>query len=171
MEILPTATAEITLLLGVALCAALAWYDLKHLILPDGLNGALAATALAHHGLSDWTWVSPGEAVLGAGLGAGALYGVGAVYGRLRGRAALGLGDVKFMAAAGLWIGVWQVPALIAIASIGTLAVIISLRVCGRFRSGVLTDRRIPFGPGLATALALLLLKSHTDRLWDRLWF
>ena len=49
MESIPTAPAEIAIFLGIALCAALAWYDLKHLILPDGLNAALAATALAHH--------------------------------------------------------------------------------------------------------------------------
>lgn len=166
MENNPTTSAEITLLLGIALCAALAWHDLKRLILPDGLNGALAATALAHHWLSNWAWVSPGEAVLGAALGAGALYGVGAIFGKLRGRTALGLGDVKFIAAAGLWVGIWQVPALIAIAAIGTLAAVFALRACGRLGDGPLSERRIPFGPGLATALALLLLKSHIDRLW-----
>ena len=166
MESIPIAPAEIALFLGIALCAALALHDLKHLILPDGLNGALAVTALSHHLLSNWAWVSPEEAVLGAALGAGALYGVGAIFGKLRGRTALGLGDVKFIAAAGLWVGVWQVPALIAIAAIGTLAGVFALRVGGLLRAGALTERRIPFGPGLATALALLLLKSYGDGLW-----
>ncbi len=49
--------------------------------------------------------LSLGDALLGAALGAGILFGLGEVWFRLRGVEAMGLGDVKMMAMVGLFLG------------------------------------------------------------------
>ncbi len=49
--------------------------------------------------------LSVGDALLGAALGAGILFGLGELWFRLRGVEAMGLGDVKMMAMVGLFLG------------------------------------------------------------------
>jgi len=49
--------------------------------------------------------ISVGDALLGAALGAGILFGLGELWFRLRGVEAMGLGDVKMMAMVGLFLG------------------------------------------------------------------
>jgi len=49
--------------------------------------------------------MSVGDALLGAALGAGILFGLGELWFRLRGVEAMGLGDVKMMAMVGLFLG------------------------------------------------------------------
>jgi leader peptidase (prepilin peptidase) / N-methyltransferase len=131
------------LLAGLLL--ALAASDLRTMLLPDRLNLLLAGGGLSQ------TFVLglPGfrEAVLGSIIGGGLLALLAAAFRRLRGRDGLGLGDVKLVAAAGLWVG-WQgVPVLLAIASTSALAVMtVRASLKGDFDRTTL----LPFGPFLA---------------------
>jgi len=126
------------------------------MILPDSLNLLLAAAALGFHLANDWFYVSLGEALGGAVFGACFLYGLRQVYLQWRGIEAIGLGDVKFMVGAGLWIGVWGIPLLLAIASLASLITIGCLAAMRLMPISGMTARRFPFGPALCIALVAM---------------
>jgi leader peptidase (prepilin peptidase)/N-methyltransferase len=88
-------------------------------------------------------------AVLGAALGSGVMWLVGAVYLRLRRRPGLGAGDVKMMAGIGAAVG----PLLIAWVTLlaSTLALLDAALLAGGFRHLEATHR-IAFGCFLALA-------------------
>lgn len=149
--------AELTfLLVGLAALILLVISDLRRQVLPDSLNLSLGLAGLGFHWTISWTQVTWVEAATGAFFGAIILVVLRIAYLQLRGIEAVGLGDVKFMVAAGIWIGIWHVPMLLAVASLGTLLTIISFRICKFLParpSQALRDQKVPFGPGLAVAL------------------
>jgi leader peptidase (prepilin peptidase) / N-methyltransferase len=73
----------------------------------------------------------------------------------LRSRDGFGLGDVKFVGAAVLWVGLPMLPLMLIVAVASALATIVLLRKqVGRLRGG----DAIPFGPHLALGLWLAFL-------------
>ena len=76
--------------------------DLEHYIIPDSIQVAMAVLAVAYHATLG---SNPEPLAYGAlaGLGAGLALRYG--YSWLRKKEGLGLGDVKFLAVAGLWLG------------------------------------------------------------------
>jgi leader peptidase (prepilin peptidase)/N-methyltransferase len=93
------------------------------------------------------------------GIGAAAGYAffclVGVAYRRLRGRAGLGGGDAKLLAAAGAWVA-WQgLPSVVLLGALTSFAVPLGQRLGGR---ALRLDARIPFGPGLCLGLWLVWL-------------
>jgi prepilin signal peptidase PulO-like enzyme (type II secretory pathway) len=156
-------TGELVLFAAVlaVLLVAIGWIDLRRMVIPDPLNLAL--------GVSGFAFVMafrPGEIglqIAGSILIAGALHAVRAAFLRLRGELALGLGDVKFAAAAGLWISPWLLPQFILIASVSALGYIAVASVAtGTTRIG----RRLPFGPFLAlSTFSLFLIETILPRL------
>ena len=150
-----TGLQVMALLAGAALGAALLASDLRGQRLPDLLNAGLALAALAFHAAraAGVEWI---ELLLGALFGAGLFYAVRAVFFRLRRVEALGLGDVKFMAAAGLWVGIGGVAPLILIAATATLVVVL-VRHGRTVSEEAVRRRRIPFGPGLVLGLAAVV--------------
>lgn len=122
--------------------------DLEHRLLPDKTNLAIALLALPWIALTRPHWWEPlaGVAVLG-GVALTLYYG----YSALRGRQMLGGGDAKFMAAAGLWTGVMQLPTFLLAASLTGIAfALIWTRVTG--------NRIFPFGPALGVGLLVAVL-------------
>ena len=112
---------------------------------------AAAAAGLAWRALTGGTWA---EAALSAGLLAGLGLGLRAWFTRRRGVEALGLGDVKLMAVAGLWLPLAAVPAFLVLAgTVGTL-----MGLAWQRRHGA---RQFPFGPALAFGLYATVL-AHT---------
>lgn len=148
--------SEITfLMIGAATLVGHLHWDLRRLILPDVLNLVLAAAGLAFHLASGWSYLAPLELFLGATLGAGLLIVLRWLFLRLRGVEALGLGDVKLMAAAGCWVGATGLPLALLVGSCGTLLTVFALRAAGFAFTGSLATRRIPFGPGLCAGLVV----------------
>jgi leader peptidase (prepilin peptidase)/N-methyltransferase len=96
--------------LAACLCA-LTLVDARYLVIPDLYVVALLALAIG--------WVGWLPALLGAALGGGLLLAVRFAFQRLRGVEALGLGDVKLMAALGALAGaegvLWIILAACAI--------------------------------------------------------
>lgn len=131
--------------------------DLRYKIIPDSLNLAVAALAggffLAHTLLS---WEGFHLAAMEASkLMAGALiYGAGAwllralVTGAVK-REAMGWGDIKFFAAAGLWLGIDLDRASLFLLIAGIAGIVLALAM--KRWKGI---EEIPFGPSLALALA-----------------
>lgn len=145
----PFMIAAASLALICLASALLAWIDLRRGIIPDWLNLAIAVVGLARAVLLDG-WVS--------GLGAGCEgIAIGAVvwllrrlYFSFRKFQGLGLGDVKLLAASGIWIGLAGVPIQLLIASLTALAAAGVMQLAGR-KMTRLTP--LPFGPFLALGL------------------
>jgi leader peptidase (prepilin peptidase)/N-methyltransferase len=77
--------------------------DLEHYIIPDEVHYALLPLGLGYQYVTGHEWGDmAGGFVLGAGIGLALHYG----YKWLRKKDGLGFGDVKFLAVAGLWLGV-----------------------------------------------------------------
>jgi len=138
---------------------ALFFTDLDLQLLPDKITlGGLAlglAVAWYNPFLNGQGWARVWAALGGAALGAGLLWGFGALYGRLRGVEAMGLGDVKMMAMVGAFAGPFGVLLTIFAGSlVGAVVGILLIPL----RGGSLQDT-LPFGCFLApAALAALLV-------------
>jgi leader peptidase (prepilin peptidase) / N-methyltransferase len=132
-----------TILLS-ALLIMISAIDIRQLRIPDGLNVLLFGS-----GISYWTVHSfenlPYQ-VANAAVVAGLLWLLRYGYAHYSGRIGLGLGDVKMMGAAAVWISPLSVPLLIFIASFSGLVFAIA---GGNHKVGA----RIPFGPFLAVGL------------------
>lgn len=139
------------------LCLAsvsLAWIDLRYGIIPDWLNLSIAVAGLARAILFDGF-----EAALGAGLEGIAVGAIAWLLRRLyfmfRKYQGLGLGDVKLLAASGIWIGLAGVPVQLLIGSLVALAAAGSLYLAGRTMT---RQTSLPFGPFLALGLLATLV-------------
>ena len=119
---------------------AIAWIDARRMIIPDALNALLFATGAAAALLT--ATPSPAMALGGTLAAPAVLAGVRWIVSRRTGREAMGLGDVKFAAGAGAWVGLDALPLLLVVASTSGLVV----ALVGR-RDG---EGRLPFGPFLA---------------------
>ncbi|RMD61459.1 MAG: prepilin peptidase [Alphaproteobacteria bacterium] len=126
----------------------LAWIDARHLVLPDELTLPLVPAGLA----VAWA-VDPGrlgDHVIGTVGGFAAIWALRWLYGRLRGREGIGLGDAKLLAAGGAWVG-WQ--GLAGGLLIAALAALLAHALRARLRGERLGGRELPFGPYLAAGL------------------
>lgn len=127
--------------------------DWDHHLLPDaitltGFVAGIAAAAFNPFLPGDGGWGRTWASLLGAALGSGILWSIGAVWKRLRGVDAMGLGDVKMMAMVGAFTGPAGVLFTLFAASIVGAAVGVA-RI--PFRGGSLRDE-LPFGCFLAPA-------------------
>lgn len=138
----PTLTG-ICLYLAVPFLLAALIVDWRHMILPDSINVALCVLALAFIAAHRDLDMVLSHAAAGIIL-PGGLYLVGVLVARIKGRAALGLGDVKFLVPAGIFLGIAALPSYLIIA--GILGVL-----TGLYRRG----EAFPFGPSLIISLYL----------------
>jgi leader peptidase (prepilin peptidase) / N-methyltransferase len=135
----------------LALTLIVAISDLRSMIIPDAVNlliGLLGLSAVAVSSTGDLF-----EAILGSAFGAGLLLGLRAAHFHLKGVESLGLGDVKFVAAGGLWTGLEDLPAFLAIASLSGLGYA-GLRWMAK--TPIERSERVPFGPFLGFSLMLV---------------
>jgi leader peptidase (prepilin peptidase) / N-methyltransferase len=141
---------------------ALAFIDIDHQLLPDGLTLPLLWIGLL---LSLWGPQPGGAAiptdmrasVLGAAAGYLSLWSVFHLFRLATGKEGMGYGDFKLFAALGAWLG-WQMllPIILVAAAVGAVVGIVLISLKGR-------DRRapIPFGPFLAASGWLTLMFGH----------
>jgi leader peptidase (prepilin peptidase)/N-methyltransferase len=134
--------------------------DFEHYLIPDQVHVALAPLALFYHYLiGDWDNALYGFLALTA-LGLSLHYG----YGWIRKKDVLGFGDVKFLAVAGIWIGLDNVlPYIFAIGLIGTV-----MGIAWK----IITKHPIyPFGPSLAVTLWLFIIYPNiTNIFWNMIY-
>ncbi|WP_298431858.1 A24 family peptidase [uncultured Jannaschia sp.] len=141
----------------LAILGAIAVIDLRTRRIPDPLNVALALSGLAAALVLDGQ--VPWPSLLAATVVGAALWIIAEIFRRRRGLTGLGLGDIKMIAAAALWVSPWNLPLVLVVATVGALVAVGVGAVAGR-RTDRLT--RIPFGPfiGLGLMLTWILERS-----------
>jgi leader peptidase (prepilin peptidase)/N-methyltransferase len=143
----PLPLALVTAGLGwwLLLTAAL---DRQEQWLPDLLTLPLILLGLA----AAWAGFGPPlvERLWGAGIGWAVLEAIRWSYRLLRGRDGMGGGDPKLFAAAGAWVGVWNLPVILLVAGLLGIAAALTMMLRGQ---KVEAGTRMPLGTLLALAL------------------
>jgi leader peptidase (prepilin peptidase)/N-methyltransferase len=135
------------------LCCALALIDVRHGIIPDGINLSIAGLGLLKATITDGLAACAGAALEAVAIGV-IFWLLRRAYFAWRKIDGLGLGDVKFLAAATPWIGVAGIPTLLLIAALAALTAASGLRWAGQ---AMTRQTSLPFGPFLAMGLLLTL--------------
>ena len=139
-------------LLGL-LSAALAWIDLRCGIIPDWLNLTIAGLGLSKALMIGGPLSGLEAACEGAAIGV-IFWLLRRLYFAFRNLQGLGLGDVKLLAASGIWVGVAGLPILLLVATLTALASAGLLQLSGR---QLTRQSSLPFGPFLALGLLAAL--------------
>jgi leader peptidase (prepilin peptidase) / N-methyltransferase len=134
----------------VTVLAAICAIDARYGIIPDSLVAALAAGGLLQTYLGGQGGLLERALEAIAVLGAAALFR--ASYRWMRGFDGLGFGDVKFVTAATLWIGIQGLPTLLLMAVLSAVVSLLIMRAEGHDLHG---QQAISFGPHLAVGLWL----------------
>lgn len=125
----------------VAVCIAIAFIDLEHLIIPHelaipgiliGIGASFLLESLTNPvvQMEQWPPITPSVSIIGAVLGALSVIVIFVVYFVLRGVAGMGGGDVTLMAMAGAWLG-W--PAIIFIFFAASIQGLIAVGIANLF--------------------------------------
>lgn len=144
----------------------LAWIDLKLWILPNELVGIFAFLAIPFHFAFGLHYGDILFFVSGAFVGGGALFLIRLVANRIYGVDTLGIGDIKLMAAGGLWLGPEAVlMAMSAGAFAGVLHAVILLfhRRVIQGQTVSLNRMALPAGPGFIAGLLAVGLWLYQD--------
>lgn len=138
-------------LILVAILVALFGIDLEHQILPNSITLPGIVVGLMFSAIAPPGWQN---ALLGALLGAGVLYGIAAAYFAVRREEGLGMGDVKMLAMIGAFLGWKAVLVTLVLSSFSGAA--IGMALIAAQRGGM--KLALPFGTFLAVgALAAML--------------
>jgi leader peptidase (prepilin peptidase) / N-methyltransferase len=131
------------------LSAVLAWIDIRHGIIPDWLNLTIAGLGLSKAVILGGPLAGLQAACEGASIGV-IFWLLRRLYFAFRKVQGLGLGDVKFLAAAGIWVGVTGLPMLLLVAALTALAGAGAMQLAGR---QLTAQTSMSFGPYLAIGL------------------
>lgn len=139
---------------------AVCYFDIREMIVPDTLNATLAAVGLVM--LLTTTGTCMFLTLVMAALVGVVLIFLRWIFFKLRDVQGLGLGDVKFISAATLWVGVVNLPGMVLLACLTAIAthVVVSL-----YKKNYRWSRRIPFGPHLAFALFITWSIGPVDQM------
>lgn len=157
---LPLFGAAIALMVALILLVMLAVIDLRSWLLPDRLVFPLAVLGPAFHLMTgfDFLLMGPMDMLAGGAAGFLMLFSIRGIASYLLKRDALGLGDVKLMGAAGLWLGY---EGLLLSLTLGGAAGVIhgaGIVLAQKIRTGRKPDLNrlmIPAGPGFITGIVL----------------
>lgn len=154
------------------LLLVLAFIDIDTMRLPNPLVTILAGWGGAAVVLAQFAGVPSGPivgvasagplaapvvaALAGVILGGGLTLGFAMLYGSVRGKAGFGMGDVKLLAALGLYLGPYVIFALFAGSVLGAVGGVLQVRRAASDEA--LVHRRFPFGPYLALGAVLAAL-------------
>lgn len=139
--------------------------DLKHRIIPNRLNMTIFEIGILFVVIYGYNNINMAkDMLLGMFAGAGIFLAITLLGGLIAGKEAMGLGDVKFMGAIGLFFGASNIAQITLLAFfVAAIASIVILIV--RILVLKQKDEYIPFGPFLAlSALACIFLKQ--DWIW-----
>ncbi len=140
--------------------------DLKTLQLPNKFVIQFLFCGIAFHILTDFHYITPLNMITAATLGAGLLLLIRFIFNRIYKAEALGMGDVKLIGAAGVWLGTDFIFLAISLGAImgiihGFLYVVIIRATKGETIN--FTTLSIPAGPGFIIGIIFIgIIKFHT---------
>lgn len=155
----PLGPLVVSRLLLVCILIALFGIDLEHQILPNsitlpGIVAGVLLSVIAPPGVRD--------AVLGALLGAGILYGIAAAYYLWRREEGLGMGDVKMLAMIGAFLG-WK-AVLVTLVLSSFSGAIIGVALIAAQRGGM--KLALPFGTFLSIGALVAMFVGEPLVAW-----
>ena len=151
----------LTLLTALGLLIILTIIDFKHYLLPNIYVFPFAALGIAFHWLYDFSLLSFGQILAGGALGYGILWIIRWGGNKYYQQDSLGLGDVKLLGAAGLWLGIDGVMIALTLgAMIGLFhgliyAAILAIKNKEKFS---ITRLMIPAGPGFIAGIIIAFI-------------
>lgn len=143
---------------AVGLLLILAWIDLRTFLLPNELVLGFATLGLVFHLTTLCAWIAPYDILLGGLAGFGSLYLLRFFANRHYGADALGLGDVKLIGAAGLWLGVEGVMMALFFGASASLLHGLGYALYEKKKTGempTMNDLRLPAGPGFVAGIMI----------------
>jgi leader peptidase (prepilin peptidase)/N-methyltransferase len=144
----------------------MSWIDLRTGYLPDYLQMTLALAGVTLLALGSPVGITWTLALIGAAFNAGLFWGLRWIVSRLKGREAMGLGDVKLVGVAGLWLGPWALPWIMAVGGLATLA---GVGLVSLIKRRALWQGEMPLGPGLAAGILGCFIAALLNAPWLRL--
>ncbi|MCC6597593.1 MAG: prepilin peptidase [Alphaproteobacteria bacterium] len=145
---------------------ALCLIDLKVRLLPNRLVLCLAILGLGFHAASQLYYTNYSDMFWGALTGGGLLYLIRFAGNYFYKQDTLGLGDVKLMAAGGLWLGADGILSALIIGAIAGLlhgGIVIGHSRLTKKDFGPLSTFSIPAGPGFIAGLLIVALVKFKD--------
>lgn len=143
--------------------------DLKHFILPNTLVLTFLCLGLVFHICTAFYFTDLRSMALGAVMGGGILWGIRFVANAIYKDDTLGLGDVKLLAAAGIWLGTdYILIAMIAGALAGLLHGL-GFAMYRKMKTNAplnLKTLSVPAGPGFAVGIiiaAAIMIGPHKE--------
>lgn len=143
--------------------------DLRVRLLPDLWVGGFALLGLVFHTLNSFMLLSPLALALGMGLGGGFLYVIRSVANRIYQQDTLGLGDVKLLGAAGLWLGPHYILLAITLGAFAGLMHGLGLAALHRLRTRqwpAMSHFALPAGPGFITGIVMAFFIMAIENNW-----
>lgn len=140
--------------------------DLKTFLLPNPLVFAFGVTGLSFQLSTEFYYIPLQDMAIGALAGGGILFAIRCFGNHLYQQDTLGLGDIKLMAAAGLWLGFDGVMAAITLGAFAGVLHGVGLacwRAVKHRHAFSLKKLMIPAGPGFAVGIILTGLWMFRD--------
>lgn len=154
-----TLLSLLALFIAVGLLCILAVIDLRTKLLPNVYVYPYALLAIMFHGLTGFSNTTPDQILLGALCGGGLLYGIRLIANTIYKTDTLGLGDVKLMGAAGLWLGFDYIFLALCVGAFAGVVhgliyiAFIKIKTGKLLKLGTLS---IPAGPGFIVGIILV---------------
>lgn len=158
--------ALLCLIIALVLLAVLSYIDLKVQLLPNELVLSLACCGFVFHLATMFHLETLPNVAIGAFVGGGLLFLIRGAANYWYGEDTLGLGDVKLLAAGGVWLGPEHI--LIA-AAVGALAGFIhglgvAVYAVGKAKVPMdFSKLSVPAGPGFAVGLIAVAIYKFYD--------
>lgn len=149
---------------ALILLISLSIIDLRTRLLPNALVLPFALLGVAFHITTSWHYLAPLNMAFGAAMGFGILYGIRFIANRIYKQDTLGLGDVKLIAAAGLWLGPDGILMALSLGAFCGMLHGLGVALYQSAKTGQkinLNRLEIPAGPGFALGIILMGLYQY----------
>ena len=124
--------------------------DLRTGYLPDPLQAILAIAGIGVIAAGSPVGITLELAILGAAINGAVFWALRWIISRLKGREAMGFGDVKLVAVGGIWLGPFALPYIMAAGGALTL---LGVGIASAIARRPIWRGEMPLGPGLAAGI------------------